>query len=136
MREAVDIGSEPRGVDRCRMGERSERGLPTDETVSSKRRQLTDRDAVARHDEALSGIKGSHHLAALVAQLPLRDLARHACTVARVRQGWGTLSKLQSQPSGAEHAAPRVRAHPPSASSIRSSWLFFAARSERAGAPS
>ena len=65
--EAVYGGAEPCGVDRRRVGERSERGVPADELVSPNGRQLADRDPVASHEEALSGVEGSHHLAALVA---------------------------------------------------------------------
>ena len=84
--ETVDIGAEPRGVDRRGVGERGERGLSAHVSVASNGGQLADRDPVASHDEALSGIEGPHHLAAPVAQLPLGDLACHNRTVARVRQ--------------------------------------------------
>lgn len=75
--ESVDVGPEARGVDRRRVGERGERGVSAHEPVTSHRGQLTDRDAVASHDEALPGVEGSHDLAAFVAKLTLGDLTCH-----------------------------------------------------------
>ncbi len=77
VRETVDIGAEARGVDRRRAGEGGEGELSVHIPVALNGMELADRDAVAGHHEALSGVEGPHHLTALVAQLPLGDLAHH-----------------------------------------------------------
>jgi len=82
-RGGVEIGAEALVVDARRGPEHRHRRLRCDKAVATKRSQLTDRHAVARHDERFPPIELAHDLSALVAQLSLGDLAAHVVTVAR-----------------------------------------------------
>lgn len=80
----VDVGSESLQLDRGCAGERGDGGTSGDELPLSEGYQFPDWHAVPRHDEGLATVQRAHDFAALVAQLPLRDLPCHARIVARV----------------------------------------------------
>src|SRR6185295_16722002 len=73
----VDVGSKLLVVDaRCAF-EGSDELLGRNELATLVGTELTDRLAVARHDEVLAGVQRPHHLAAVVAQLSLGQFPRH-----------------------------------------------------------
>jgi hypothetical protein len=75
-----------------RAGERREGGVGCHEPACAKRREFSDRHAIARHDECLAAIERAHHFAAAVAQFALRDLTSDGAVVARVlRKSWADL---------------------------------------------
>lgn len=80
----VDVIAEPLKLDGRRAAEACSRGFCRDELTLTERRQLTNGDAVPGDDECFAAVERSHDLAALVSELPLRDLSRHARSVARV----------------------------------------------------
>ncbi len=80
---SVEVIPETSEVDSRRCAEQRDGGLGWDEPVSPQRSELTDRDAVAGHDERLAFVEPTHDLAAVVAEFPLGDLSAHAPTVAR-----------------------------------------------------
>src|SRR4029450_2816081 len=82
-RGGLEIAAQPLVVDARRGPEHRHRRLRCDKAMATKRSQLTDRHAVARHDERFPPIELAHDLSALVAQLSLGDLAAHVATVAR-----------------------------------------------------
>ena len=55
--------------------------------MPAQRHELTDRDAAASDDERLAPVELTHDLSAVVAELPLRDLACHDGSVARRATG-------------------------------------------------
>ena len=65
--ETGDVRAEPCGVDRRGVREGGERDLSAHISMASNGKELAHRNAVASHEEALSGVEGPHHLAALVA---------------------------------------------------------------------
>src|SRR5207249_2233803 len=64
--------SEPRSAGEGRNG-----GAGGHETPASRRHQLPNCHAIPGDQEALAAVERSHHFPAVVAQLPLGDLARH-----------------------------------------------------------
>jgi hypothetical protein len=76
--QRVEVGTELLGVDRrcVREGRHGPRGR--NEAPSADRGQLAYFLAVPGHEERLAPINGPHDLAALVAELALRDLPCHA----------------------------------------------------------
>src|SRR3990172_8729304 len=73
----VDILAEPFASDGRSAREQGDRGPSIDEPAPPQGAELADGDPVAGHDEGLTTIEGTHDLAALVAELSLRDLATH-----------------------------------------------------------
>ncbi len=77
--------------------------------MASQREELADGDAVAGDDEGLAVVELPHDLAAVVPQLPLRDLPAHAPTVAlratvrlvkvRIGFGLGTAAGMAADPA-------------------------------------
>jgi hypothetical protein len=77
----VEVGAEPAEVDRRRVRERSDGVIGSDELPPSHRRELPDRNAVARDDERLPPVQSPHHLSAAVPKLLLRDRPSHTSQV-------------------------------------------------------
>jgi hypothetical protein len=73
----INICSEPVEVHPRRAPERSDCRLGADKSMSAKRGQLADRDAISGHDERLALVKLAHDLTTVIAQLPLGDLLGH-----------------------------------------------------------
>src|ERR1700710_2460878 len=74
---SVDVFDEPLVVDMRRVLECRKEDIPGNELPGFVGAQLTDRPAVSRDDEVVTFVQGPHHLAAVVAQLPLGQLPRH-----------------------------------------------------------
>jgi hypothetical protein len=73
----IEIRSEPVQRHRRSAPERGDGHLGAYESVSAQRGKLPDGDSIPGHDERLALVKLSHDLAAVIAQLPLRDLFAH-----------------------------------------------------------
>ena len=73
----IDVGSELLVVDMTNAGKRGDGDLGRHKPAAANRPQLTDRRAIASHDERFASVELSHDLAAVVAQLSLTDLTRH-----------------------------------------------------------
>src|SRR5438477_328713 len=71
--ERVEVAAETPAVDSGRGGEGRHHLRGRNEFSPRSRSKLTDRHAVARHDEGFAGIQRPHDSAAAVAQLSLRD---------------------------------------------------------------
>jgi hypothetical protein len=82
--EPVDIDPEVVEIDYGRAGEDGGCGFRGDELSFSEGRQLADRHSVACDNERLAPVESAHDLAALVAQLALRNPSTHAPSVAHV----------------------------------------------------
>lgn len=80
----VDVRPEALALDGRRTGERRDRSGSRDELAVAQREELTDAHAVPGHEESLAAVESTHDLAALVAELPLRDPAGHGAIVAPV----------------------------------------------------
>jgi len=74
---AIDIPAKALWVDPWCTLERGHKDLGRDE-LPSDRLELTDGNAIPRHDEALAAIERPHDLSALVSQLTLRDPSCHS----------------------------------------------------------
>jgi hypothetical protein len=81
---AVEIFAEAALIDCCRSCECRSSGVMSDKSSPLDGNQLTYRDTVTRHHKALARVKASHDLAAVIAELSLRDLLLHHQSVARV----------------------------------------------------
>ncbi len=100
VKRRVDVGPEPLELHRRRTGKASDRGFRSNELPLPERHQLAYGHSVAGDDEGLSAIEGSHDLAALVAELPLSDLAWHSRIVALVLREAGGLYALETGRTG------------------------------------
>jgi len=80
----VEIAAEAATSDSRGSGEHGGNALGGYEPSALDRNELAYRDAVSCDDERLPAVERAHDLSALVPELPLGDLARHAATVARV----------------------------------------------------
>src|SRR5262249_33475043 len=84
--DAIDIPPELRRIDPGCCPERGNGCLRADELPPPQRRQLTNRCAVSRDDQAFAAVEGPHDLTALIPQLALRDFSRHSILVSLVLQ--------------------------------------------------
>jgi hypothetical protein len=111
--EAVQVLSEPVGIDRCCTGKGTEDCCSIDKPSTSQRSQLADANPVAGDDEAFPRVKCAHDLAALVPQLSLRDLSCHSPNVARVRHLTNHLGRDRDRPLGRRWLVIVCRESPP-----------------------
>jgi hypothetical protein len=107
----VDVRPELLVVDAGRAFECVEQNVPWDELAGPVWAQLTDGSAVPSHDEVLAPVERPHHLAAVVAKLPLGQFPRHRnyrSTRAPLKfgfpKGFGASERASHQPT---HAAGR-----------------------------
>jgi hypothetical protein len=83
---AVEVITEPSGIDGRSVCEGREYRVTRHEPPSSQRSQIANRHAVAGYNERLALIEPTHDLAAVVPEFSLGDHFSHLRTVARVRQ--------------------------------------------------
>lgn len=80
---SVQVSPETLEVDRRRRVENGNGRLGANKPVTTERCELADRHTVAGDHKRLAFVEAPHDLAALVPQLPLRDLSGHGNNVAR-----------------------------------------------------